>query len=506
MTRFRITTALALACLAGAAPSAVAENPLFSSHSDAPQIKQDPQANLTDVYAFIGTRYDDPTEAVLNVVAHVRPFSEPGDGPHYDRFADDARYSIHITDPATGRETLRYDFRFSPVDGPHLNDNTILSYGLGTEAGPIQELGDNRQNYFQTYSVRVAFNDDDGDDESGWWRRHRDRSVRIGKGVPVAVPNAGNNVTPLYNDADGRAVSGAASFDELDDYTRQAVTPLHTGEVVFAGPREDPFYADIPGTFDLLNVRILDNNGTLADGLGQDGGGVDGFKGFNTLCFAVQIPLSSLDPSHYNSVFFGPQTGVGVYASVSRPRVTYRDDRGDVSFGQWVQVNRLGNPLFNEALVPLSDKDRFNRVQPGDDADQSFAAFARTPELAGLINFVYGTDFATEGRDDLVNIFIPDVLRVNTETGPVRLSGEDGFSRFGFLGGDTTDGVSSGWPNGRRLGDDVIDIALSAIASGPTYETLTVVGDNVAENDTDYNRVFPYAATPNAGTNNSKDQ
>ena len=102
-------------------------------------------------------------------------------------------------------------------------------------------------------------------------------------------------------------------------------------------------------------------------------------------------------------------------------------------------------------------------------------------------------------------MFIPDVLRVATTTGPVPLEGDPGFSRFGFAGGDTTGGVSSGWPNGRRLGDDVIDIALTAVASGPAYDTLTVVGDNVPANDALYHRVFPYAATPNSGTFNRKD-
>jgi len=125
-----------------------------ASHSDAPLIKQDPQANLTDVYAFIGTKYNNPREKVLNVVVHVRPFSEPGDGVIYDRFADDARYSIHIADPATGADVIRYDFKFSnvnPQSAPGLkNPNTILSYGRGAELGAINNVGDARQNFVQT--------------------------------------------------------------------------------------------------------------------------------------------------------------------------------------------------------------------------------------------------------------------------------------------------------------------------------------------------------------------
>jgi hypothetical protein len=104
-----------------------------------------------------------------------------------------------------------------------------------------------------------------------------------------------------------------------------------------------------------------------------------------------------------------------------------------------------------------------------------------------------------------VKIFIPEVLKVATTTDAVRLAGQTGFNRLGFIGGDTTNGVSSGWPNGRRFGDDVVDIALTAIASGPGYSTITIVGDNVAANDVPYHQVFPYLATPHSGTNNSKD-
>jgi hypothetical protein len=312
-------------------------------------------------------------------------------------------------------------------------------------------------------------------------------------------------VTPQYNDADGRAVSGAVSFAALDRYTRQAIHDLPSGEVVFAGQRDDGFFSDIPGIFDLLDARILDNNGNLGDGLGQDGNGVDGFKGFNVLVYAIQIPVSSLPSVAYNSVFFGAQSGVGVYASASRQKVRVLRPDGEVhSSGPWVQVNRMGNPLFNEGLVALRDKDNFNRTVPTSDMS-NYATYAENPELATLINFVYGTAFVETGRADLVNVFIPEVLRVNTTTGPVKLAGQAGFSRLGFIGGDTTDGVSGGWPNGRRLGDDVVDIALTALASGPSYNTITVVGDNVASNDAVYHQVFPYAATPNSGTFNRKD-
>lgn len=496
----------ALATAGGVALSAAC---WAASHSDAPLIKQDPQANITDVYTFVGTRYDNPQQKVLNVVVHVRPFSEPGDGVIYDRYADDARYSIHIAHPTSGVTLARYDFQFSavnPVAAPGLkNPNTILSYGLGSEVGAIQTTGDARQNYTQTYSVS---------------RVTATGTTLLGSNLPVPPPNTGVRTTPAYNDANGQPLSGATTVAALDDYTEQALRSLDSGEAVFAGPREDGFFADTAAIFDLLDGRILDNNGSLADGLGQDGGGVDGFKGYNVLAFAIQIPLSFLTgiAADYPAAFadlggaalpaVGTSRGVGVYASVSRPRTTVRSANGTVNSGPFVQVNRMGNPLFNEVLVALSDKDRYNRSQPSNDA--SFNTFALNPEVAGLINTVFGTNFATSGRGDVSLVYIPDVIRVDITTPPVTLAGQSGFHRLGFAGGDTVTNaagrvMSSGWPNGRRLGDDVVDIALTAVASGPSYSTVTVVGDNVAENDQSYNQVFPYSATPHAGTTNRKD-
>lgn len=486
----------------------IAQSATAASHSDAPLIKQDPQANLTDVYAFIGTHYNDPSQEVLNVVVNVRPFSEPGDGVIYDRFADDARYSIHITHPTTGATELRYDFEFSPVTSGYKNLGTILSYGLGTEAGPILDVNDARQNYTQTYRVT---------------RTGGGSPAVIGSGLLTPPPNVGLRTTPEYNDpTTGRAVSGATNVGELDTYTQQTLHTLSSGEAVFAGPREDSFYADTPGIFDLLDPRIVaDMDGDAADGLGQDGGGVDGFKGYNVLTYAIQIPLDQLSPSTFTAPFadlgnaanplpsVAEATGVGVYASVSRKRLrVLRSTSGPFDVGPWVQVNRMGNPLFNEVLVPLADKDNYNRTSPMNDAQ--FATYAENPEVAFLINFVFGLALSDAGRADLAAVYIPDVLRVDTTTGPVRLPGQSGFSRLGFIGGDTvtaSDGKvkSSGWPNGRRLGGDVIDIALTAVASGPAYSAVTLVGDNANANDQIYHQVFPYAATPHAGPTNRKD-
>ena len=394
----------------------------------------------------------------------------------------------------------RYDFQFTPVGatgGNYKNLNTILRYGRGTEIGPIENVGDARQNFVQTYTVSSLINGQ--------------RTVLNGTSpLLVAPPNVGLKTTPKYNDMSGRAVSGATSREALDVYTRQTTYDLPGGSTVFCGPREDGFYADTPGIFDLLQSRILDNNGNGNDGLGQDGNGVDGFKGYNVLHYSIVIPVSSLPNLPYTGALQSPSTGVGVFATVSRPRVTLRQTNGpDQPSGPFIQVNRLANPLFNEVLVAIADKDNYNRSLPTADAAR-FATYALNPEIAVLINAVYTTSFQTSGREDLKAVYIPDVIRVNTTTGPTRVSGENGFNRLSFIGGDMIlDGsgqsVPAGWPNGRRFGDDVVDIALTAVASGPTFQTITVVGDNAAANDQVYNLTFPYAGTPHAGPRNSKD-
>jgi hypothetical protein len=279
----------------------------------------------------------------------------------------------------------------------------------------------------------------------------------------------------------------------------------------FAGPRDDGFYMDLGSVFDLLSgqtafspfnrlPRFLDNDGGSSDGLGQDGAGVDGLKGYNVLAIAIQVPLNQLPSFPYTEAITGNAVqGVGVYASASRQRITLRRSNGrPVNSGPWIQVSRMGNPLFNEVFVPLADKDRYNRTSPLRDA-ALFDGYARSPELAGHFNAFFGTAFATTGRGDLAALYIPDVIRVNTTTGPPLLPGQAGFSRLSFVGGDRTGVSPGGWPNGRRIGDDVVDIALTALASGPGYSPVVLLGDNVAANDQLYHQVFPYLGTPHSG-------
>jgi hypothetical protein len=452
-----------------------------SSHMDAPLITLDDAANTTDVYAFVsqrdGTRY-------LTTALAVYPFEEPGIGPNKYNFDDAVLYEIHVATGsglAKGKPSFSYQFQF---ETRFKNPRTILQSYLGV----VQDVDDANQNLTQFYSVRRV--------------DARGRSQFLGSGV--VPPNNQGIATPFYNranDGEQPARDGVASAADLDRYTSQAVAALAAGHRAFAGQRDDGFYADVQSIFDLLQLR------SGADRFDSQGG-------FNVHTIALEIPISSLG---------GESQVVGVWATTSRRRTTVLRTASNSEKGGFVQVGRQGNPLFCEGLVALADKDRYNRTTPEADASL-FAKYAASPELATLINAIVfgGQKVALEtGRSDLVGIFIPDLIKVDLSTGPARLAGggadhpanpdDPGFSRLGIFGGDVLTSqvqagfgggtVPGGWPNGRRFGDDVLDIAVSAILSdlrNPASPVIQVADgiDNVSANDIAYNKVFPYAATP----------
>jgi hypothetical protein len=454
---------------------------LASSHMDAPLITLDPAANTTDVYAFVtvegGTKY-------LNVALGVYPFEEPGIGPNKYNFDDNVLYQIHVstgTDLVAGRSTLSYQFRFTTK---FKNSATILQSYLGV----IQDVDDASQNLTQTYTVTKVV------EKSG-------ATTQLGTGV--VPPNNQGNATPFYNQGDSGenpAKSGVSSAAALDRYTSKSIATLNGGYVSFAGQRDDGFYGDIQAIFDLLKLR---NPGKDAQG------------GFNIHLMALRIPVSELG---------GEMQVAGVWASTSRQKKTVLRSSGDGIAGGFVQVGRQGNPLFNEALVAIADKDLYSRTDPTQDSTL-FAKYALTPELTHLLNaLVLGSTVGPEtNRTDIAGIFIPDVIKVDLSTGPVRLAGagptdadnpdDQGFSRLGIFGGDTLvskvqagfDGkglIPGGWPNGRRFGDDVVDIAVTALISDLRTSPVTIhgpAGDNVDHNDVGYNKVFPYESTPQNG-------
>jgi len=465
---------------------AVASAAVFaSSHMDAPLITLDDPANTTDVYAFVSAGDGKDSTPYLTTALAVYPFEEPGIGPNTFRFDDNVRYEIHVAlgdDVAAGRKTISYQFHFETT---FQNQNTILQSFLG----PIEDVFDDNQNLRQTYDVTMV------DHRPSAKQRH----TRLGRGM--VPPNNQGLLTRFYNqDNDGEmpAKGGVDSEDALDRYTRQAIANLENGHRVFAGQRDDGFYADIQSIFDLDFTFSGPNKPFDSQG------------GFNVHTIVLQIPLRELG---------GPAQIVGVYATTSRRQVTVLSqasrETDDSNGEKFVQVGRQGNPLFNEALVAIVDKDLYNRTEPTKD-QELFAKYALAPELAAALGL---PDELRTDRTDLAAIFIPDLIKVDLSTGPARLAGnpdDPGFNRLGIFGDDTLqstvqagfgDGVvPGGWPNGRRFGDDVLDIAIIALASDlrvspPMINTLGGNIDGVVTNDITFNKVMPYAATPLNGRN-----
>src|SRR5262245_12749455 len=445
-----------------------------SSHMDAPLVTLDPAANTTDVYAFISQ--DASGQKYLTTALGVYPFEQPGIGPNLFKFDDRIAYDIHVVlynnSIGQGKADLTYRFRFSTV---FANNATILSY-----LGPVEPAGPGvfpaNQNLRQTYTVTMIDNRVSAPPVFGR-PPQPPSSVVLGSGM--VPPNNQGRVTRFYNqnnDGDQPAKPGVLTSSALDDYTKNTIFNLQRGHQVFAGQREDGFYADVQSIFDLEFTFGRDRNTPTKP--------YDSQSGFNIHMIVLNIPLSQL----------GGAKIAGVYATTSR---------GDPA----VQVGRQGNPLLCEVLISHVDKDRYNQTRPTDDA-ALFAKYVDNPEVARAL----GTTPIIPGL--LRSIYIPDLIKVDLTTLPARLAGSAGFSRLGVFGGDTLKStaqdpfqnggfIPGGWPNGRRFGDDVVNIALIAIGAAGPFGSIdpNFNATRVNHNDTTYNAVFPYAGTPHNGRN-----
>jgi len=442
-----------------------------SSHREAPLIADDPAADNTDVYAFVSP--DKPN--TVTIIANYIPFEDPAGGPNYYKFDPTVRYALNVDNNGDGKEDVAYEFRFKTQV---TNPNTFLY-----NTGPVDTLANQDANLSvkQTYTVT---------------RKTRSGSTVLGSNLRVPPTNIGPRSNPTYD-----------AF--------QGVVDLGGDRKVFAGPRDDPFFVDLGSIFDLGGLRPFNSLHVipLANEMGKDG-----VKNYNTHTIAIQVPKTDLLKAPLAN------GNIGIYANASRPKI--RILRGDGTFdanGPQVQVSRLGNPLINEVVIPLGKKDLWNASDPS--KDSQFADRYTNPELAGLVNFLYPVldDTPTSGRGDLVAVLLTgvptlnltgatkaDLLRLNTAfTAPPAGTG----NRPGLLAGEF-----SGFPNGRRLEDDVTDIEIRAVACGygpvvgPIIEGFgfcngnanrspnNLVGDGVDTNaDNPFLASFPYVAAPNQG-------
>ena len=457
----------------------------MSSHREAPEIAKDPVADSTDVYAFVSP--DHP--GTVTLIANYVPLQEPAGGPNFYEFGDDVRYEIHIDNNGDGQPDVTYRFQFQT----RLRNPDTFLYNTG----PILSLDSPNWNRRQFYSVSKV--------------NAQGGVAQLGAALACPPCNIGPLSTPDYP-----ALAGAA------------VHALGGGVKVFAGQRAEGFYVDLGSIFDLANLRPFQQ---LHNQFGMNvftgpAPGVNATNHLNVHSIALQVPTTGLVRGGASGEA-SPRSVIGVWTTASRQRVRLWDaDNGEnLDSGPFRQVSRLGNPLINEVIIALGDKDRWNTLPPA--GDKQFAHYYAHPELAGLLPVLYPGVFPNlaalvksgKARADLEAILLTgipagivpgfqnstgplqaDMLRLNTAIKP---AGSPNI--LGVIGGDL-----AGFPNGRRVFDDVVTIELRAIA-GLTVPLVdkTFTPDKAAGQVTDglgpssvsapYLSQFPYLGVPYSG-------
>lgn len=458
---FGATAALAVTSIGGGA--------LAASHREAPLIAKDPTADITDLYAFVSPDKPD----TVTIIANYLPFQEPAGGPNFYSFDDSVHYFIRVDNTGDGVEDMTYVFEFSTNIA---NPDSFLYSGYG----PIEDATDPQGAPFAPSNISQTFSVSMNGDE-------------LGSGLNVPPPNIGPRTTPSYG---SYAEDGIHEMGDM---------------MAFAGQRDDPFFADLGAIFDLGGLRPFNEAHLIPLPTAP---GQDALSSFNVNSIAIQVPITDLtNDGEAVSAADASNAVVGIWAGATRKSTTVLNDTGlpDIS-GDYVQVSRLGNPLINEVIIPLGEKDEWNASAPANDAD--YMDRYLNPELAAIINTVYPSlpDARTTDRSDLVLILgqgVPglnatntgdtlyDMLRLNMGIPP-----SANPSRLGVLDGDL-----AGFPNGRRLWDDVVDIEIRAIADGygsflnekfdlPNETPNNMLGDGCDANDKSFKGEFPYVAGP----------
>ena len=439
-----------------------------ASHREAPLIALDPTADITDFFMF--RDYEPGQQDKVALIMNVIPGEEPSSGPNYWNFDPNVLYKFSIDNNGDGKADdveLEFRFRTEPVRGIARQFTLPFSY-VGGAGGlpPITALdgpGSEGLGLRQRYTVTLV-------------RGHHRTQVADGL---IAVPsNVGPRTMPNY-----AALAAQGTYD------------LGNGIKVFAGQREDPFYIDLGGVFDTLNLRRIPPIETPAEDANDNVNpfGTDMLSGFNVHSIAVELPASMLTGDT-------GATTIGGYASTSRPHVEVDGD----GHGGFRQVQRLANPLVNEAIIGTVDKDRWNSLEP--DQESRFEDYYLNPRLALALELVFGVPAAKTNRTDLRDLLLKyqpsdrrlsELLRLNLLVPPTPFANQ---KRMTVLA-DTPD--PAGWPNGRRPKDDVTDIAIRVVG-GPNYIAARAA-DGVNTDDAALSGSFPFLATPFDGRNRHHD-
>jgi hypothetical protein len=441
-----------------------------SSHREAPLVAADPAIDNTDLYAFVSPERPD----YLTFVANWVPFEEPNGGPNFYPFATDAAYNIYVDNNGDAKPDATFRYTFKTID-KRGNDTFLYN------KGPVTSIDDPNLLVRQTYTLESSFNGEPF-------------KVRA-KDVPVAPSRV-----------------GPASMPDYAKLRDQANVRLTGGWNTFAGQADDPFFLDLR-VFDLLYGGNLSETGQ------------DTLAGYNVNTIALQVPFK--DVALNGDAKRNPNIGVWTTTDRSRVRLSGQP-AGNGTGPDKVQVSRLGNPLVNEVVVPAGLKDAFNSLSPDKDAGiPAVVARVTDPEVPHLIDAIYHIPAPATPRNDLVEIFLTGIT--TKAGGPIKadlnsqLNNADVDAskfqpsemlrlnlsvpaaaqpnRLGVLAGD-----NQGFPNGRRLTDDVVDIELQALEgaalTGKLVDALAS-GDKVDANDNPFGTSFPYVALPNTAAVNA---
>ena len=526
---------LALAVVGLAVSAAGAAN-----HREAPLTALDRTADITDFFAFVS--YDDPERVTL--VLAVDPLLEPSNGPNYFPFDPEIVYAIRIDNNHDAVEDVVFEFRFrteqrlpgvftgfvgagnglvSPDSSPPPvpPGTPIVPPAITALDGPGSEGLGLRQRYSISMLRRVDNGGNGGHSGKGgkgdrWDEDEEDHGDRSGRGHRSSYART-TLATGLF------AVPTNVGPRTMPDYPALADQGIHDigrGVRAFAGTVEDPFWIDLGATFDSLNFRpgafATAFPGVLSPAQDADDTrnfAPDDVAGFNVNAIAIEVPIAMLTKSGRREPASSPFATIGTWGTTSRPRTKMytgpgRDPRLS---NQLVQIQRMGNPLINELIIGTGSKDKFSMSRPADDAQ--FADFALDPLLARVLNAIYGDALPvpTPPRTDLLLLvqYLPPIATPGTPAGPVadllRLNtgvpptSESERKRLGVLAGDF-----AGFPNGRRVSDDVTDIAARVVAgvlAGPPFNGFphTNIGDGVNTNDAPYRETFPYLGFAHSG-------
>jgi hypothetical protein len=501
-----------------------------ASHREAPLTSVDRTADITDFYSFVS--YDHPEQGPRKVtmILCVDPFLEPSNGPNYFPFDENVLYTIKVDNNQDAIEDVAFEFRFRteyrlpgvPVgvigagDGVSAPANSPAPVPAGTPLIPpsithLDGPGSEGLNLRQTYTVTLVRG-------TGRYAVRTPLGTVDGRRL-IAVPSN----------------AGPRTMESYDTLFAEGIGHLAQGVTVFAGTTDDPFWIDLGATFDSLNLRVMP--GTDVDGNGGFGStgipGVmtdlqdtaaanfvsDSVSGFNVNAIAIEVPIELLTRTRTRPAADNPAATLGAWGATSRPTITVRSSTSaEIGTRGFRQIQRMGNPLFNELLIGTDRKDFWSRQQPRDDAQ--FAPAALDPLIARVAQAAYGGafDLPVPPRLDLLPVvkYLPPIAAPGTPAGPVadllRLNvgvaptPAPAASRLGLLGGDP-----AGFPNGRRVLDDVTDIVLRLVVGGVLAKDAGGVpldrfpnnrlGDGVNVNDREYSAGFPYVAPSHDGRN-----